>query len=290
VRRSTRRRAEHDHAHRRHRPGNHQHARRRRRPRRAHRLRRAAPARADLPPGRLGRARPDRDLDQHPGGHRSGPRQGQPHSARRRRGRHQSPTRETAVDLGASDGKPVYNAIVWQDTRTQDAVDALAASGEGGVRRFATVTGLPLATYFSATKISWILDNVEGARARAEAGELAFGTIDTWLLWNLTGGPDGGVHATDVTKRLAHAAARPRHARLERRAARGVPRPPRPAARGAVVVGGVRGRAVELAAARGARGGHPGRSAGGHVRPGGLRGRRVEEHVRHRQLPDRQHR
>ncbi len=105
--------------------------------------------------------------------------------------------RETAVVWERSTGKPIYNAIVWQDTRTQDAVDALAA--EGGVRRFAAKTGLPLATYFSATKIGWILDHVDGARARAEAGELAFGTIDTWLLWNLTGGPDGGVHATDVT-------------------------------------------------------------------------------------------
>jgi len=107
--------------------------------------------------------------------------------------------RETTVVWERATGKPIYNAIVWQDTRTQDAVDALAASAEGGVRRFADVTGLPLATYFSATKIGWILDHVDGARARAEAGELAFGTIDTWLLWNLTGGPDGGVHATDVT-------------------------------------------------------------------------------------------
>jgi glycerol kinase len=105
--------------------------------------------------------------------------------------------RETAVIWDRATGTPIYNAIVWQDTRTQDAVDALAA--DGGVRRFAEVTGLPLATYFSATKIGWILDHVDGARARAEAGELAFGTIDTWLLWNLTGGPDGGVHATDVT-------------------------------------------------------------------------------------------
>jgi glycerol kinase len=110
--------------------------------------------------------------------------------------------RETAVVWDRATGEPIYNAIVWQDTRTQDAVDVLAAGSDGdagGVRRFAAITGLPLATYFSATKIGWILDHVEGARARAEAGELAFGTIDTWLLWNLTGGPDGGVHATDVT-------------------------------------------------------------------------------------------
>ena len=105
--------------------------------------------------------------------------------------------RETAVVWDRSTGLPVYNAIVWQDTRTQSLVDELAA--DGGVRRFAEVTGLPLATYFSATKIGWILDHVEGARTRAEAGELLFGTIDTWLLWNLTGGVNGGVHATDVT-------------------------------------------------------------------------------------------
>ncbi len=102
--------------------------------------------------------------------------------------------RETAIVWDRATGKPIHNAIVWQDTRTQDAVDALAA--DGGVRRFAEKTGLPLATYFSATKIAWILDHVEGARERAEAGELAFGTPDSWVLWNLTGGT---VHATDVT-------------------------------------------------------------------------------------------
>ncbi len=105
--------------------------------------------------------------------------------------------RETAVVWDRATGTPVYNAIVWQDTRTQDEIDALA--GDVGTQRFADLTGLPLATYFSASKIAWILDNVDGARERAEAGELLFGTMDTWLLWNLTGGPDGGVHATDVT-------------------------------------------------------------------------------------------
>ena len=105
--------------------------------------------------------------------------------------------RETAVVWDRATGEPISPAIVWQDTRTQDLVDALAA--DGGAGRFREQTGLPLATYFSATKIAWILDNVDGARARAEAGELAFGTTDCWVLWNLTGGPDGGVHATDVT-------------------------------------------------------------------------------------------
>ena len=104
--------------------------------------------------------------------------------------------RETTVVWDRTTGLPVYNAIVWQDTRTQSIVDRVAA---GDVDRFKQKVGLPLATYFSATKIAWILENVEGARARAEAGELAFGTMDTWLLWNLTGGIHGGVHATDVT-------------------------------------------------------------------------------------------
>ncbi len=105
--------------------------------------------------------------------------------------------RETAVVWDKRTGQPVYNAIVWQDTRTQRIVDRLA---EGlGVERFKAIVGLPLATYFSGTKIAWILENVEGAREKAEAGDLLFGNTDTWVLWNLTGGVEGGVHATDVT-------------------------------------------------------------------------------------------
>lgn len=105
--------------------------------------------------------------------------------------------RETAILWDRRTGEPVHNAIVWQDTRTQEIVDRLAA--DGGVDRFRARTGLPLAAYFSATKIAWVLENVPGARELANEGHLAFGTPDTWLLWNLTGGPDGGVHATDVT-------------------------------------------------------------------------------------------
>ena len=105
--------------------------------------------------------------------------------------------RETAVVWDKTTGEPVYNAIVWQDTRTQPIVDRLAA--DGGVERFKQKVGLPLATYFSGTKIVWILENVDGAREKAEAGDLLFGTTDSWVLWNLTGGVDGGVHATDVT-------------------------------------------------------------------------------------------
>ncbi|WP_099332304.1 glycerol kinase GlpK [Actinomyces minihominis] len=105
--------------------------------------------------------------------------------------------RETAVVWDKNTGQPVYNAIVWQDTRTAPIVRELA--GDEGVDKYKDRVGLPLATYFSGTKIKWILDNVEGAREKAEAGDLLFGTTDTWVLWNLTGGVDGGVHKTDVT-------------------------------------------------------------------------------------------
>ncbi|HEY4018796.1 MAG TPA: glycerol kinase GlpK [Pseudonocardiaceae bacterium] len=106
--------------------------------------------------------------------------------------------RETALVWDRTTGKPVYNAIVWQDTRTDRICNELGALG-GGQERYRAKTGLPLATYFSGPKIRWVLDNVDGARARAEAGDLLFGNMDTWLLWNMTGGPDGGVHVTDPT-------------------------------------------------------------------------------------------
>ncbi|GAB3373845.1 glycerol kinase GlpK [Amycolatopsis echigonensis] len=106
--------------------------------------------------------------------------------------------RETALVWDRKTGKPVYNAIVWQDTRTDKIASELGALG-GGQERYRSKTGLPLATYFSGPKIKWILDNVEGARARAEAGDLVFGNMDTWVLWNMTGGTDGGVHVTDPT-------------------------------------------------------------------------------------------
>ena len=106
--------------------------------------------------------------------------------------------RETTVVWDRATGKPVYNAIVWQDTRTDKIVDELGALGDGQ-ERYRAKTGLPLATYFSGPKIKWILDNVDGARAKAENGELMFGNMDTWVLWNATGGPDGGLHYTDPT-------------------------------------------------------------------------------------------
>lgn len=106
--------------------------------------------------------------------------------------------RETTVVWDRSTGKPIHNAIVWQDTRTDRICAELAALG-GGAERYMDKVGLPLATYFAGPKARWILDNVDGARQRAERGELCFGTIDSWLLWNATGGPDGGIHVTDVT-------------------------------------------------------------------------------------------
>jgi glycerol kinase len=105
--------------------------------------------------------------------------------------------RETAVVWDRETGQPIHNAIVWQDTRTDLLVRELA--GEEGLDRLRDRVGLPLSTYFSGPKLTWLLENVEGARERAERGELAFGTMDTWILWNLTGGPGGGIHATDVT-------------------------------------------------------------------------------------------
>jgi len=106
--------------------------------------------------------------------------------------------RETTVVWDRTTGEPIAPAIVWQDTRTQAVCDALGALG-GGAERYRQRVGLPLATYFAGPKVRWLLDNVEGARARAQSGDLIFGTMDTWLLWNLSGGVDGGVHVTDAT-------------------------------------------------------------------------------------------
>ena len=105
--------------------------------------------------------------------------------------------RETTVVWDKNTGEPVMNAIVWQDTRTDKLVDEL--SRDGGQNRFQEQVGLPLATYFSGPKVRWILDNVDGAQERADAGDLIFGNMDTWCLWNLTGGTDGGLHITDPT-------------------------------------------------------------------------------------------
>jgi glycerol kinase len=105
--------------------------------------------------------------------------------------------RETAVVWNRKTGRPYYNAIVWQDTRTDRIASALDREGKGDVIR--QKAGLPPATYFSAGKVQWILENVDGVREAAEAGDAVFGNTDTWVLWHLTGGKDGGSHVTDVT-------------------------------------------------------------------------------------------
>ena len=105
--------------------------------------------------------------------------------------------RETTLVWDRKTGEPLHNAIVWQDVRVEDAVAEFAR--DGGQDRFRRKTGLPLATYFSGLKLRWILQNVHGARERARAGDLLFGTIDSYLAWKLTGGPHGGVHVTDIT-------------------------------------------------------------------------------------------
>ncbi|WP_080059310.1 glycerol kinase GlpK [Spirosoma aerolatum] len=105
--------------------------------------------------------------------------------------------RETTVVWNRRTGKPYYNAIVWQDMRTADLVNQFSA--DGGQDRFRTQTGLPLATYFSGLKLKWLLDNVPGLREDADRGDALFGNMDTFVVWNLTGGPQGGLHLTDVT-------------------------------------------------------------------------------------------
>ena len=105
--------------------------------------------------------------------------------------------RETTVVWERATGRPLVRALVWQDTRTGPLVEELAARPDAGLVR--ERTGLELAGYFAGPRLRWVLDSVPGARARAERGELLFGTMESWLVWNLTGGPDGGVHVTDVT-------------------------------------------------------------------------------------------
>ena len=124
--------------------------------------------------------------------------------------------RETTVVWDPHTGRPWYNAIVWQDTRTDRLVDAL----EPQRTRLCERTGLPPSTYFSAPKLRWILEHVDGVRAAAGRGHAVFGTIDSWVIWNLTGGPGAGLHVTDVTNASRTQLHQPADARLGRRAAR----------------------------------------------------------------------
>jgi glycerol kinase len=156
--------------------------------------------------------------------------------------------RETTVVWNRRTGEPYANAIVWQDTRTDKIAAALGASGAGDVIR--RTAGLPPATYFSGGKLRWLLDHDATLRADAERGEAVFGTVDTWLLWNMTGGPDGGVHATDVTNasRTMLMDLRTRDWDEELREIFGVPRPMLPEIAGSVhPYGTTRGGALGLA-------------------------------------------
>jgi glycerol kinase len=105
--------------------------------------------------------------------------------------------RETTLVWDRHTGEPYHNAIVWQDTRTKEICDQLGS--QGGQNRFQAQTGLPLATYFSGPKVQWMLENVAGLRSAAQKGDALFGNIDSWIIWWLTGGPNGGSHVTDVT-------------------------------------------------------------------------------------------
>ena len=194
--------------------------------------------------------------------------------------------RETTVVWDRNTGEPIHNALVWQDTRTDKIVDELSA--DGGQARFREKVGLPLATYFSGPKVRWILDNVDGARDRAEAGDLAFGNMDTWLIWNLTGGTDGGLHITDVTNASRTMLMDLKTLSWDEEIAGiiGVPTSMLPEIHASSeVYGEVKTGALHRHPDRR----RPRRPAGGHVRPGLPVARRGQEHLRHRQLPAAQH-
>ena len=196
--------------------------------------------------------------------------------------------RETTVVWDPTTGQPWHNAIVWQDTRTAAAVAALEPHRARLVER----TGLPPSTYFSSTKLRWLLDHVDGLRDAAGHGRAIFGTIDTWVVWNLTGGVDGGLHVTDVTN-----ASRTQLMNLrtldwddELLALFDIPRSMLPAHRAIIVRVGVRDDTRQWPRGRGGADRRmPRRPACRHGRPGLLRARRGEEHLWHRQLPAAQH-
>ena len=211
------------------RPGHHQHPIHDLRPRRQRGGPPPARARADPAAGRLGRAQPGRDLGAHVVRHRR-PRSTTPACGAATSSRSASPTSARPPSSGT--GAPAGRSTTPSSGRTPAPTaspprwSATAAATSSGAR-----PGLPPATYFSGGKIQWILENVDGARAAAERGDAIFGNTDTWLLWNLTGGVDGGVHVTDVDQRQPHDADGPRDARLGRRAARLLRHPARDAAR-----------------------------------------------------------
>ena len=196
--------------------------------------------------------------------------------------------RETTMVWDRTTGEPIHNAIVWQDTRTDKLVDEY--SRDGGQARFQEKVGLPLATYFSGPKIRWLLDNVEGAAERADSGELLFGNMDTWLIWKLTGGTDGGLHITDPTNASRTMLMDLRTPHVGRRGPRRDGHPARDAAGDQALQRRLRRGAVGRRAAGRADRRRPRRPAGGDVRPDVLLAGRGQEHLRHRQFPAAQHR
>ena len=189
--------------------------------------------------------------------------------------------------MGPATGEPVHNALVWQDTRTDALCRELGRNV--GQDRFRRETGLPLASYFAGPKIRWLLDNVEGLRERAEAGDILFGTMDSWVIWNLTGGPDGGVHVTDVTNASRTMLMNLHTLAWDEKICASIGVPPRvlPEIRSSSEVygdrqlGGLDRRAGGLRARR---------PAGGAVRPDLLRTGRGQVHLRHRHLHADEHR
>ena len=235
----------------------------------------------------MGRARCRRDLVAHPGGDRGGDGGGRRRAPTTSRA-WASPTSARRRWCGTA--TPASRCTTRSCGRTPAPTSSWTSSrSDGGQARFQEQVGLPLATYFSGPKIRWILDNVDGAREKAEAGDLLFGNIDTWLIWNLTGGTDGGLHITDVTNasRTMLMDLKTLHWDEEIAGIMGIPTAMLPEIKASSEVYG-EVKAGGALAGRGDRG-RPRRPAGGHVRPDLLRGRRGQEHLRHGQLPAAQH-
>ena len=269
--------------HRRDRPGHDEHALHRVRSGGRDRRERAEGARADLPAARLGRAFAGRDRAQHGRRHRRCAREREAHGARTFVAVGVTNQRETTVLWDRRSGEPLAQRLVWQDTRVDPLVAYYAA--EGGKDRFRAATGLPLASYFSGLKLNGCSRNVPDARRRAAAGELCFGTIDSWVLWNLT----GGLARHRCHQREPHAVDESRLARMGRGAAAHLRHSRGVAAAHRIVERSVRRRGSGSAQRRSDRR-HPRRSAGGARRPDLLRTGRSEEHLRHRLFPADEHR
>ena len=219
------------------------------RPERAARVGGPGRAPAALPAARLGRARRRGDLAQRQPGGAGGARAGRRRPASSSP-RSASPTSARPPCCGTA--RPAVRSATPSSGRTPAPADLVAASsaGDEGPDRFRERCGLPLAPYFAGPRLAWLLDHTPGLRARAERGEVLFGTMETWLIWNLTGGPDGGVHVTDVTNASRTMLMDIAHAALGRRAARGDGRPAGGAAGDPLLQRGLRHRRPRCCRAR----------------------------------------